>query len=67
MVGIVILPQGKNGVIDYRRLTFFNTTNSSFTGGGKLAFLNNMVALLLSQVNASSPNREPDTKMLEWK
>jgi hypothetical protein len=40
-----------NGVIRYRGLTFFNTANTSSTGGGKLAFLNNMEALFITQVN----------------
>ena len=57
----------ENGVITYRGLTFFNSANSSSTGGEKLAFLNYMEALFITQVNVSSPNREQDTKMWEWK
>ena len=38
----------------------FNTANSSFTSGQKLAFLNYMEALFITQVNVSSPNREQD-------
>ena len=56
-----------NGVIRYRGLTFLTHANSSFTAGGKLAFLNYMEALFITQVNVSSPNREQDTKMWEWK
>ena len=33
-----------NGVITYRGIDIFDTANSSSTGGGKLAFLNNMEA-----------------------
>jgi hypothetical protein len=42
------------GVITCRGLIFFNTVNSSYTTGGKLAFLNNMEALFITQVNVSS-------------
>jgi hypothetical protein len=45
------------GVITYRGLIFFNTVNSSSTTGGKLAFLNNMEALFITQVNVSSSDR----------
>ena len=51
---------GDNGVMRYRGLTFLTQTNSSFTGGQKLAFLNYMEALFITQVNLSSPNREQD-------
>lgn len=55
------------GVITYRGLIFFNTVNSSSTTGGKLAFLNNMEALFITQVNVSSSDRPQVTKMWEWK
>ena len=58
---------GDNGVMRYRGLTFLTQANSSFTSGQKLAFLNYMEALFITQVNVSSPNREQDTKMWEWK
>ena len=56
------------GVITYRGLIFFNTaTNSSSSAGGKLAFLDNIEALFITQVNVSSSNRPQATKMWEWK
>jgi hypothetical protein len=39
------------GVITYRGLIFFNTVNSSSSAGGKMAFLNNMETLFVTQVN----------------
>jgi hypothetical protein len=54
------------GVITYRGLIFFNTVNSS-SAGEKLAFLNNMEALFITQVNVSSSDRPQATKMWEWK
>lgn len=57
----------EKGVITYRGLIFFNTVNSSSTTGGKLAFLNNMEALFITQVNVSSSDRPQVTKMWEWK
>lgn len=56
-----------NGGNTYRGLTFFNTVNSSSAAGGNLAFLNNMEALFITQVNVSSSDRAQDTKMWEWK
>jgi len=54
------------GVITYRGLIFFNTaTNSSSSAGGKLAFLDNIEALFITQVNVSSSNRPQATKMWE--
>jgi hypothetical protein len=55
------------GRSDDKGIDIFNTANTSSTGGGKLAFLNYMEALFITQVNVSSPNREQDTKMWEWK
>jgi hypothetical protein len=55
------------GVITYRGLIFFNTVNSSSSAGEKLAFLNNMEALFITQVNVSSSDGPQATKMWEWK
>ena len=55
------------GVITYRGLIFFNTANSSSSDGGKLAFLDNMEALFITQVNVTSSDRPQATKMWEWK
>ena len=55
------------GVITYNGLIFFNTVNSPSTAGGKLAFLNNMPALFVTQVNVSTSERPQATKMWEWK
>ncbi len=57
------------GIITYNGLIFFNTVNSSSSseGGGKLAFLNNMPALFITQVNVSSSDRPQATKMWELK
>ena len=56
------------GIVTYRGLIFFNTVNSTATGvgGGKLAFLDNMEALFLTQVNVSSSDRPQATNMWEW-
>ena len=56
------------GVITYRGLIFFNTaTNSSSSAGGKLAFLDNIEALFITQVNVSSSNRPQATTGKEIK
>jgi hypothetical protein len=45
----------------------FNTVNSSSIEVGKLAFVNNMPALFITQLNVSSSERPQATKMWELK
>lgn len=55
------------GVISYRGLIFFDTTNSSSSAtSGKLSLLDNREALFVTHVNVTSIHRDQSTKMWEW-
>lgn len=55
------------GVITYRGLIFFDSTNSSSSAtSGKLSFLDNLEALFVTKVNVTSSDRDQSTKMWEW-